>query len=189
MGSNPSAPKARRNPRAKRPFSRRSRNCWPKRASGPGTSTSAPPGSTSSPNSSSCRRSMPPRSPRSSNTRRSKTCRSRWRKWFGITRFWASTAGGELEVLLVAIKADIVEGLFRVTDAAEACACNWPTFRRRRCATRSATITATWRIARCCWTSAPRPATCSSSKRARSFPAASISAPIPSPRTLPTRPS
>jgi len=30
-----------------------------------------------------------------------------------------STAGGELEVLLVAIKADIVEGLFRVTDAAK----------------------------------------------------------------------
>src|SRR6516164_3953023 len=29
-----------------------------------------------------------------------------------------STAGGELEVLLVAIKADIVEGLFRVTEAA-----------------------------------------------------------------------
>src|SRR6266576_210840 len=28
-----------------------------------------------------------------------------------------STAGGELEVLLVAIKADIVEGLFRVTEA------------------------------------------------------------------------
>jgi type IV pilus assembly protein PilM len=30
-----------------------------------------------------------------------------------------STAGGELEVLLVAIKADIVEGLFRVTDSAK----------------------------------------------------------------------
>ncbi|HZL43078.1 MAG TPA: type IV pilus assembly protein PilM [Verrucomicrobiae bacterium] len=30
-----------------------------------------------------------------------------------------SSAGGELEVLLVAIKADIVEGLFRVTDAAK----------------------------------------------------------------------
>jgi type IV pilus assembly protein PilM len=30
-----------------------------------------------------------------------------------------STAGGELEVLLVAIKADIVEGLFRVTDASK----------------------------------------------------------------------
>jgi len=30
-----------------------------------------------------------------------------------------STAGGELEVLLVAIKADIVEGLFRVTEAAK----------------------------------------------------------------------
>ncbi|MFO1476980.1 MAG: type IV pilus assembly protein PilM [Verrucomicrobiota bacterium] len=30
-----------------------------------------------------------------------------------------STAGGELEVLLVAIKSDIVEGLFRVTDAAK----------------------------------------------------------------------
>src|SRR5690348_12261804 len=30
-----------------------------------------------------------------------------------------STAGGELEVLLVAIKADIVEGLFRVADAAK----------------------------------------------------------------------
>ena len=29
-----------------------------------------------------------------------------------------STPGGELEVLLVAIKADIVEGLFRVTEAA-----------------------------------------------------------------------
>src|SRR4026208_1443433 len=29
-----------------------------------------------------------------------------------------TTAGGELEVLLVAIKAEIVEGLFRVTDAA-----------------------------------------------------------------------
>src|SRR4030095_9106264 len=29
-----------------------------------------------------------------------------------------STAGGELEVLLVAIKADIVEGLFRFTEAA-----------------------------------------------------------------------
>src|SRR2546423_9016692 len=29
-----------------------------------------------------------------------------------------STAGGELEVLLVAIKADVVEGLFRVTEAA-----------------------------------------------------------------------
>src|SRR5258708_17567331 len=31
----------------------------------------------------------------------------------------ASTAGGELEVLLVAIKADIVEGLFRVTETAK----------------------------------------------------------------------
>src|ERR1022692_4570411 len=30
-----------------------------------------------------------------------------------------STPGGELEVLLVAIKADIVEGLFRVTEAAK----------------------------------------------------------------------
>jgi type IV pilus assembly protein PilM len=30
-----------------------------------------------------------------------------------------STAGGELEVLLVAIKADIVEGLFRVTDSSK----------------------------------------------------------------------
>ena len=30
-----------------------------------------------------------------------------------------STAGGELEVLLVAIKADIVEGLFRVTESAK----------------------------------------------------------------------
>ena len=30
-----------------------------------------------------------------------------------------SAAGGELEVLLVAIKADIVEGLFRVTDSAK----------------------------------------------------------------------
>src|SRR3974390_131726 len=29
-----------------------------------------------------------------------------------------STAGGELEVLLVAIKADIVEGLFRITETA-----------------------------------------------------------------------
>ena len=29
------------------------------------------------------------------------------------------------------------------------CGCNWRTFRQRRCATRFATITATWRTARC----------------------------------------
>ena len=34
-----------------------------------------------------------------------------------------STPGGELEVLLVAIKADMVEGLFRVTEA-RGCACS-----------------------------------------------------------------
>ena len=45
-------------------------------------------------------------------------CRFRWKKWFGITRSWARRASGELEVLLVAIKADIVEGLFRTSDAA-----------------------------------------------------------------------
>ena len=45
-------------------------------------------------------------------------CPSRWRRWCGITRFWAPPPSGELEVLLVAIKADIVEGLFRVTEAA-----------------------------------------------------------------------
>ena len=48
----------------------------------------------------------------------SRTCRSRWRRLFGIIRFLGTTAGGELEVLLVAIKSDIVEGLFRATEAA-----------------------------------------------------------------------
>jgi len=61
-----------------------------------------------------CRRWIPPRSPRSSNTRRSKTFPSRSRKWFGDYQILGSTPTGELEVLLVAIKSDIVEGLFRV---------------------------------------------------------------------------
>src|SRR6267142_1337636 len=40
-------------------------------------------------------------------------------------------------------------------------------FPRRRCATHSDSITRTWKVARCYWTSAPRPATCCSSKMAR----------------------
>ena len=67
--------------------------------------------STSSPSSSSCRRWMPARSRRSSSTRRSRTCRSRWQEVVWDYQILGSTPGGELEVLLVAIKADIVEGL------------------------------------------------------------------------------
>jgi type IV pilus assembly protein PilM len=56
------------------------------------------------------------RSSRSSNMRRGRMCRSRSKRWSGTTRFWGRRRGGELEVLLVAIKADIVEGLFRITE-------------------------------------------------------------------------
>ena len=45
-------------------------------------------------------------------------CRFPWKKWFGITRSWAPAPSGELEVLLVAIKSDVVEGLFRIAEAA-----------------------------------------------------------------------
>ena len=44
-------------------------------------------------------------------------CLSRWKRWFGIIRSWARRANGELEVLLVAIKSDVVEGLFRTAEA------------------------------------------------------------------------
>jgi hypothetical protein len=45
-------------------------------------------------------------------------CPSRWTRWCGIIRFWAPRRRNELEVLLVAVKSEIIEGLFRVGEAA-----------------------------------------------------------------------
>src|SRR5437867_6883995 len=47
------------------------------------------------------------------------------------------------------------------------CACSWWMSPRRLCATRFATITATWMDAPCCSISEPRPAICSFSKKAK----------------------
>src|SRR5216110_3464445 len=93
---------------------------------------------------------------------------------------------GELEVLLVAIKADVVDGLFRTAEAANL-RVQLVDVSRRLCATPFATTTAIWTAAPCCSTLARRPATCCFSRKAKSIRAASTSAPTRSRRIL--RPS
>ena len=116
-----------------------------------------------------CSRLIRAKSPRSSSTRRSRTSRSRSQRWFGTTKF-RDDPGGELEVLLVAIKSDIVEGLFRTTAACglslQICDVSPP-----RCAIRFASITAaSWKTAPCCSISGRRRAICCSSRRANFLP-------------------
>jgi len=80
-----------------------------------------------------------------------------------------STAAGELEVLLVAIKADIVEGLFRTTEAVG--------LRLQLCDVSPAALCNAFRYNYGCF-----------SKKAKSFPAASTWAPTQSRRISPANP-
>jgi len=75
-------------------------------------------------------------------------------------QIWVPAPGGELEVLLVAIKSEVVEGLFALRRKRSA-GCNCATCRPRHCQRLSHNYGDLQGIARCCWTSAPRRAICS----------------------------